>query len=134
VSPDGKYIAFVSDKGGSPQIYTVRREGSDVRRITFKGSYNTSPSWSPKGDRIVFAGRQGTNQIFIVNPDGTGLTQLTTRGNNEVPSFSPDGRYITFSSDRDGVKGIYIMRANGESQKRITPKNLRASGPRWSPN
>ena len=112
MSPDGKYIAFVSDKGGSPQVYTVRRDGSDVRRITFKGSYNTSPSWSPKGDRIVFAGRQGTNQIFIVNPDGTGLTQLTTRGDNENPSFSPDGRYITFSSDRDGVKGIYIMRAN----------------------
>ena len=134
VSPDGKYIAFVSDKGGSPQIYTMYTDGSNVRRITFKGSYNTSPSWSPKGDRIVFAGRQGTNQIFTVNPDGTGLTQLTTRGDNEVPSFSPDGRYITFSSDRDGVKGIYIMRANGESQKRITPKNLRASGPRWSPN
>jgi TolB protein len=134
VSPDGKYIAFVSDRGGSPQIYIMRRDGSDVRRITFKGSYNTSPSWSPKGDRIVFAGRQGTNQIFIVNPDGTGLTQLTTYGNNENPSFSPDGRYITFSSDRDRTKGIYIMRANGESQKRITPKNLRASGPRWSPN
>ncbi|MBI5188451.1 MAG: Tol-Pal system beta propeller repeat protein TolB [Nitrospirae bacterium] len=134
VSPDGKYIAFVSDRGGSPQIYVMRRDGSDVRRITFEGSYNTSPSWSLNGDRIIFAGRRGTNQIFTVKPDGTGLTQLTTHGNNEDPSFSPDGRYITFSSDRDGVKGIYIMRVNGESQKRITPKNLRAFGPRWSPN
>ncbi|MFZ6017447.1 MAG: Tol-Pal system beta propeller repeat protein TolB [Nitrospirota bacterium] len=134
VSTDGKYIVFVSDRGGSPQVYVMRRDGSDVRRITFEGSYNTSPSWSPKGDRIVFAGRRGTNQIFTVKPDGTGLTQLTTHGNNEDPSFSPDGRYITFSSDRNGVKGIYIMRVNGESQKRITPKNLRAFGPRWSPN
>ncbi len=134
VSPDSRYIAFVSDRGGSPQIYIMRRDGSDVKRITFDGSYNTSPSWSPKGDKIVFSGRRGTNQILIVNPDGTGLTQLTTQGNNEDPSFSPDGRYITFSSDRDGVKGIYIMRANGESQKKITPKNLRAYGPRWSPN
>jgi len=133
VSPDNQYIAFVSDRGGSPQIYVMRREGSDMRRITFEGSYNTSPAWSPKGDKIVFTGRQYKNQIFVVNSDGTGLTQLTTQGNNEDPSFSPDGRYITFSSDRDGVKGIYIMRANGESQKRITPKNLRASCPRWSP-
>jgi TolB protein len=134
VSPDGKYIAFVSDRGGSPQIYIMHRDGSDIKRATFEGSYNTSPSWAPKGDRIVFVSRRGTNQIFTVRPDGSGLTQLTTVRNNEDPSFSPDGRYITFSSDRDGVKGIYIMRANGEYQKRISPKNLRASGPRWAPN
>jgi TolB protein len=134
ISPDSEHIAFVSDRGGSPQIYVMHRDGSDVRRITFTGSYNTSPSWSPKGDRIVFSGRRETNQIFVINPDGTGLTQLTIQGNNEDPSFSPDGRFITFSSDRDGVKGIYIMRINGESQKRITPKRMRAFCPRWSPN
>jgi TolB protein len=134
VSPDGERIAFVSDRGGSPQIYVMRRDGSGAKRITFEGAYNTSPNWSPKGDKIVFASRRGTNQICIINPDGTGVTQLTTQGNNEDPSFSPDGRYITFSSDRDGVKGIYIMRANGESEKRITPRSIRAFSPRWSPN
>ena len=133
VSPDSNFIAFVSDRGGSPQIYIMRRDGTDVRRITFEGSYNTSPSWSPGGDKIVFSGRRGTNQIFLVNPDGSGLTQLTSQGNNEDPSFSPDGRYITFSSDRDGRKGVYIMRANGENQKRITPRNIKACGPRWAP-
>jgi TolB protein len=134
VSPDGKYIAFVSDKGGSPQIYIMRRNGSDVRRLTFEGSYNTSPSWSPNGDRIVFVGRRKKNQIFTIRPDCTELIQLTTDGDNEDPSFSPDGRFITFSSDRSGIKSIYIMSANGESQKRITPKGSKASGPRWSPN
>jgi len=133
VSPESGSIAFVSDRGGSPQIYTMRRDGSDVRRITFEGSYNTSPCWSPKGDKIIFAGRRGTNQIFMVNPDGSGLTQLTSQGNNEDPSFSPDGRYITFTSDREGGKGIYIMRANGENQKRITPRNLKTCAPRWAP-
>jgi len=133
ISPASGYIAFVSDRGGSPQIYIMRRDGSDVKRITFEGSYNTSPCWSPKGDKIIFSGRRGTNQVFMVNPDGTGLTQLTSQGNNEEPSFSPDGRYIAFSSDREGGKGIYIMRANGENQKRISPRNLKASGPRWSP-
>ncbi len=134
VSPDGAHIAFVSDRGGSPQIYVMDRNGSDIRRITFEGSYNTSPNWSPKGDRIAFSGRSGgKNQIFTLQPDGTDLTQLTQYGNNEEPSFSPDGRYITFSSDRRGRKGIYIMRANGEAQKRISPKWLKAYGPRWSP-
>jgi TolB protein len=134
ISPDGNHVAFVSDRGGSPQIYIMRKGGSDIRRISFEGSYNTSPNWSPRGDKIVFSGRRNTNQIFIVNPDGTGLTQLTTQGNNEDPSFSPDGRFITFTSDRDGVKGVYIMRSNGEAQKRITPRKMRAFCPRWSPN
>jgi TolB protein len=134
VSPDGRSIAFVSDKGGSPQIYTMRADGADVKRISFEGSYNTSPAWSPKGDKIVFSGRRGANQLFIVNPDGSGLIQLTSQGNNEDPSFSPDGRYISFVSDRDGVKGVYIMRASGESQQRITPRTMKAYGPRWSPD
>jgi len=134
VSPDGSSIVFVSDRGGSPQIYHMRSDGSDVRRVTFEGSYNTSPSWSPKGDRIVFSCRRGKNQICTVKPDGSELSQLTDQGNNEDPSFSPDGRYITFSSDRDKIKGIYIMRTNGEAQKRVSPKGLRATGPRWSPN
>jgi TolB protein len=134
VSPDGHFIAFVSDRGGSPQIYIMNRDGSNIRRLTFEGSYNTSPSWSPKGDRIVFVGQRGRNQIFTIKPDRTELTQLTVSGNNEDPSFSPDGRFVAFSSDRDGMKGIYIMRANGESQRRISPKRLTASGPSWSPN
>jgi len=133
VSPDGHYIAFVSDRGGTPQIYIMHRNGSNIRRLTFEGSYNTSPSWSPKGDRLVFVGQRGKNQIFTIKPDRTELTQLTVSGNNEDPSFSPDGRYIAFSSDRDGMKSIYIMRANGESQRKITPKGLVAFGPNWSP-
>ncbi len=134
VSPDGKQVAFVSDHGGSPQVYIMNINGSNVRRVTFNGNYNTSPAWSPRGDRIAYSGRiYGKNQIFIVSPDGADPLQLTDRGNNEEPSLSPDGRYLTFTSDRDGRKGVYIMRANGEAQKRITAKDIRAFGPKWSP-
>lgn len=134
-SPDGSRIAFVSDRDGSPQIFIMDSNGYDVRRLTFNGSYNTSPSWSPLGDRLVFSGRQaGKNQIFVINPDGSDLGQLTEHGNNEDPSFSPDGRYIVYTSDRNGDKNIYIMRSDGTAQKRITPRGMRAFGPRWSPN
>ncbi|MFN3396786.1 MAG: Tol-Pal system beta propeller repeat protein TolB [Thermodesulfovibrionales bacterium] len=135
ISPDGKSIVFVSNRDGTPQLFVMDRDGYNIRRLTFQGSYNTSPSWSPKGDKIVFSGRVGgKNQIFTINPDGSNLTQLTDSGNNEDPCFSPDGRYIVFTSDRDGGKAIYIMRANGEAQRRITPKGIRASSPRWAPN
>lgn len=135
VSPDGNSIAFVSDKGGTPQIYIMDKKGYDAKRLTFEGTYNTSPNWSPLGDRIALVGRvNGAHHIFTIKTDGTELTQLTTIGNNEDPSFSPDGRFIIFTSDRDGTNSLYIMRANGESQKRITPVNLKAFGPKWSPN
>ena len=72
--------------------------------------------------KIVFVGRvSGKHQIFIISPDGSALTQLTDKWNNEDPSFSPDGRFIIFFSDRNGGSGIYIMRANGESQKENNP-------------
>jgi TolB protein len=93
--------------------------------VTFEGKYNTSPEWSPKGDRLVFSGRhEGKNHIFLVRPDGTGLERLTDIGNNEEPSFSPDGRFIAFSS---------VMRADGETQRRISPPGVKAFGPAWSP-
>ncbi len=75
----------------------------------------------------------GKNQICVIKADGTGMTQLTDRGNNENPSFSPDGRYLTFTSNMDGLKGIYLMRINGEGILRITQKHIKALNSSWSP-
>ncbi|MEO5361941.1 MAG: Tol-Pal system beta propeller repeat protein TolB [Nitrospirota bacterium] len=133
VSPEGKSVVYVADKSTVPQLYIMTIEGTDSRRLTFEGNYNTTPEWSRAGDQIVFSGREGGRfQIYTIKPNGTELKQLTDTGNNEEPSFSPDGRLITFTSDRDGVKGVYVMMANGEGQKRISPRNIRAFGPSWS--
>jgi TolB protein len=83
---------------------------------------------------IAYSGRhQGKNQIFTIWADGTGARMLTSAGNNEEPSFSPDGRFIAFTSDRDGHKAVYVMRVNGEDQRRLTDKGVHAFTPRWSP-
>ncbi|MBI4847572.1 MAG: PD40 domain-containing protein [Nitrospirae bacterium] len=133
-SPDGSKIAFVSDRGGSPQIYVMDSNGGFVRRITFEGSYNTSPAWSPDGKWIAYVGQKDSkNQLFMIQSDSSVLRQLTLDGNNETPSFSPDGLFLAFDSDRDGSRGIYIMRTNGGEQRRITPKNVKAMSPKWSP-
>ncbi|MBF0318301.1 MAG: Tol-Pal system beta propeller repeat protein TolB [Nitrospirae bacterium] len=132
-SPDGKLMVYVSDKSTVPQLYIMNMEGADSRRLTFEGSYNTTPEWSRAGDLIVFTGIVGGRfQVYTIKPNGSELRQLTDTGTNEEPSFSPDGRFITFTSDRDGAKGVYIMTVNGDGQKRISPRNIRAFGPSWS--
>ncbi|MBI4843984.1 MAG: PD40 domain-containing protein [Nitrospirae bacterium] len=133
-SPNGSKIAFVSDRSGSPQIYTMDADGSNIRRLTFEGSYNQSPAWSLDGKWIAFVSRiDGKNQIVVIKSDGTGARQLTFEGNNENPTFSPNGLFIAFDSDRGKGRGIYVMRVNGEGQKRITSDKVRALIPKWSP-
>lgn len=132
-SPDGSRIAFVSDRLGKPQIFVMRSDGSDVRRLTTSGAYNVTPSWSPKGDRILYCRQQGGFQIHSIAPDGSGDTQLTTEGSNEHPRWSPDGRFITFSSTRSGGTAIYVMRADGTGQTKVSRGPNSDNHPTWSP-
>ncbi|HSC71294.1 MAG TPA: Tol-Pal system beta propeller repeat protein TolB, partial [Candidatus Methylomirabilis sp.] len=132
-SPNGRQIVFNSDRGGTPQVYVMDVEGTNVRRLTFQGNYNSSPRWSPRGDKIVFMCRAGGNQICLINPDGTGQQQLTTLGNNEDPTWSPDGRHIAFSSTRMGRRDIFAMHADGSEQTRLTNNGWDNYLPDWSP-
>jgi TolB protein len=131
-SPDGR-MAYVSNAGGGAAVYVTTPGGGLGRRISPSGT-STDPSWSPKGDKIVFVYRE--RDICIVNPDGSGLLQLTGgQGRNMHPSFSPDGRMIVFSSDRAGGNRLYVMSANGDRQQPLMPE-FRGSQtlPSWSPD
>lgn len=132
-SPDGSRIAFVSDRLGKPQVFVMKADGTEVRRLTTSGSYNVSPRWSPKGDRILYCRQEGGFQIYAINPDGTDDTRLTTEGSNEHPRWSPDGRFITFSSTRGGGEALYVMRADGSGQTRVSRGKGKDSHPSWSP-
>ncbi|MEW6267352.1 MAG: hypothetical protein AB1641_30125 [Thermodesulfobacteriota bacterium] len=120
VSPDGGRMAFVSDRGGSPQIYTSSTGGGPASRLTTMSGSAMDPDWSPRGDRIVFS--LSDSEICTIAPDGSDPQQLTSgQGRNSRPSWSPDGRMIAFSSSRNGRNQIFVMTANGERQQPLMP-------------
>lgn len=141
ISPDGRTIAFSSDRHGTPMIYTMNTYGGNVKRLTFAGRYNASPAWSPDGKKIAFAGYDKDHfDIFLMNADGTNMIRLTSAkkasgrwANNESPTFSPDGRHIMFVSDRTGNNQIYIINTDGTNERRITFDQHHYYQPKWSP-
>jgi hypothetical protein len=129
-SPDGRKIAFTSDRELFSNVFVMNANGTEQTRLTNGRSFDRSPTFSPDGKRITFdsdldVGRgvdnpEGEFEIFTVRVDGTGLTQLTR--NREVdlqPDYSPDGRKIAFVSGK-GATGIYTMKADGTYRKKIS--------------
>jgi hypothetical protein len=88
----------------------------------------------PKGKIAFMSDRDGNSEIYIMNADGSGQTNLTNNPNDEsVPSFSPDGSRIVFESDRDGNGEIYIMNIDGSGQTNLTNTREWELGPSFSP-
>jgi len=86
-SPDGRLIAFASNRTGAWQIYAMNADGSRVRPLTDGAMTAVMPAWSPDGQRIAFAGRQaGAWALYVVDADGSNLRRLTY---NRTEDFRP---------------------------------------------
>ena len=149
VSPRGNQIAFTSDRlNENPQIYIMDVDGANTRRISYVERKCDTPVWSPVpiGDdyRLAFTGYTnygaGQADIYTVRPDGSD-TQMMTDGNgrNENPAWSPDGKYIAFSSNRLGKYEIFLTSSdpnrllpNGQKFYRLTFGSGENLSPAWS--
>jgi len=153
-SPDGKKIAFASDRRnhqGRMEIHVMNADGSNVRRLTTLPSdamLEDAPRFSPDGRRIVFTRYitdPGRSALFTVRVDGGGLKQLTPWGNGAGDAdYSPDGNKIVFEAypnAKPTEKGecfgeIYTVDSDGQHLTNISDNRCRAgsSDPVWSPN
>ncbi len=111
LSPDGRYLSYVGDRTGSPQIYILDLFSNQTKRISFEGKYNTSPRFSPKGDLLLYLSFQGgQNQLIIYNlKTGEKKKYLLSGFSLSDPSFSPSGEYLIFKAKGKEGEGLYLL-------------------------
>ena len=104
-------IAFYSNRDGNYEIYSIRPDGSDLKRLTFDPASDQTPAWSPDGRRLAFRSeRSGGGNLYVMDADGGSLRRLTMGpGDDSQSAWSPDGTRIAFSSLRDGNRDIYVV-------------------------
>jgi TolB protein len=151
-SPDGTKLAFVRDHDtGDGEIYVMNRDGSGQERITSPGygESDSSPRWSPEGQKIVFSRSYhggSFKEIFVTNVDGSGTTNLTdfqaTRSDPQTwadaggARWSPDGTKIAFHQASRAFgwsNNVWTMNPDGSGKSRLTT-GLQEINPEWSPD
>ncbi len=161
-SPDGSRIVFAShqydpdpnDAVEIMDVFTMRPDGSDVRKLTDSVGYSGSASWSPDGRWIVYSADRAdyptAQGIYIIPSDGSAPPRRITTlpaGSwwQELPRFSPDGTRLVFNEYRGGKelrKGAYVaeqaalftVRTDGTDLRQITPWGIHATDADWSPD
>lgn len=140
-SPDGRRIAFAA---ANWRIWVMNASGGAKRPLTHGpngGGVDWAPSWSPDGRRIAYESNVGTvpreltNEIWLVNADGSHQVRLTRNAlNDDHPSWSPDGRWLVFASERPGhsMTHLWLMRPNGKGLHRATSWLGEQISPSWA--
>jgi len=135
-SPDGSTIVFASKRSGTFDLYAMKADGSETRRLTSTEEEDGQPAWSPHGDRIVFA-RGASPRLFVMAADGSGARRLTGEEIEEgEPAWSPDGSQIAYVRRAPGtsIRELWLVGADGSERRALTKLGGVAQAPAWSPD
>ena len=153
-SPDGKSVAFASNRNGNYDIFVMNDDGSSTRQLTNDTADDTEPRWSPDGKKLVYTSKKDggtisttgyvTTDLFVINADGSNQVNLTAtpRSDENSAAWSPDGKRILYnrrdytSDGRTAGGGLFLVNSDGTGVTRFTL----AGGPfgsgaaAWSPD
>jgi len=144
-SPDGKSIAFQSNRDGPYHIYVMNSDGTNLRQLTSGDNDDRHPSWSPDGKTIaVDTGEQVTREIALIDVASKNRTQVTRLGKTaQFPSFSPDGKMIAFFLYELGGMDLWTVGRDGGNPVAVTKQlateannqcTFACHAARWSPD
>ena len=135
-TPDGKRIAFVSERFGNKDIFVTSVEpGASFQRLTTSRAADMDPTWAPNSLRLaVSSNRAGTYDIWLF--DIGSKRQLTSNAANDFePAFSPGGGRVAFTRrNTSGNYDIWVKQPNGKGLRRLTTSPAEDSEPTWSPD
>ena len=136
-SPDGKTLAFTSNRDGNWELYLLTFPSREVKRLTTNAFEDAWPNWTPDGKQLVFmSARDGYPQLYRMNADGSNVTRLiTSESADSVPVLSPDGKKIAYIAQTVGSNDadIFVANFDGSNATRITSTGDNYQ-PTWSPD
>ena len=136
-SPDSRQLAYVSFEGDKSSIFIQTLRTGNRFRVSSKPGINGAPSFSPDGRKLVvtLGGEEGNLDIHVLDINSRRTTRLTThRAIDTEGTWSPDGRWIYFTSDRSGGPQVYRVPATGGTPERVTFEGSYNARPRLSPD
>ena len=133
-SPDGKSIAFVSDRSGRPQVYKMSSSGGRAERITFLGNYNSRPAFSPDGKKIAMVHGNSEGYHIAILDTESGVVDILTDGKlDESPSFAPNGSTILYATSSRNRGILSAVSADGKVKQRLVLQQGDVREPSWAP-
>jgi Tol biopolymer transport system component len=137
-APDGRRIAFASDRSGNPDVYSApaSRSGTAINLTQLSEAVDRNPRWSPDGQSIAFeTNRDGNFEIYVMRADGSQAANVTVNAAEDgLGDWSPDSTKLVFVSDRSGNDDLYVLELGSEAVSRITAGPGNDTRPAWSPD
>ena len=135
-SPDGRWIAFISDRSGREELYIASSDGSgEAQKITDLDALKFGFSWSPNSKEIAFVASDNKMRKYVIDTKQTTELASSRYGNISAPAWSPDGKWLAYSKpDHTRTNDVYLIAAGGGEERKVTFDSYSDSGPRFSPD